>query len=76
MVISSRAGAVPQLCANACFYYEPETPQALAGAMRAVIDNYPAVRQKLDRSAVGERYSPEATAARLKRLLKTIGLKS
>jgi glycosyltransferase involved in cell wall biosynthesis len=73
MVISSPAGAVPQLCANACFYYEQETPQSLAGAMRAVIDNFQAVRQKLDLSVVCERYSPEATTARLKRLLKTIG---
>jgi glycosyltransferase involved in cell wall biosynthesis len=73
LVISSQASAVPQLCANACFYYEQETPQALAGAMQAVIENFHDVRQKLDLSVVCERYSPEATTVRMKRLLKAIG---
>jgi glycosyltransferase involved in cell wall biosynthesis len=73
LVISSQASAVPQLCANAFFYYEQETPQALAGAMQAVIENFHDVRQKLDLSVVCERYSPEATTVRMKRLLKAIG---
>jgi glycosyltransferase involved in cell wall biosynthesis len=73
LVISSQASAVPQLCANACFYYEQETPQALAGAMQAVIENFQEVRQKLDLAVVCERYSPEATTVRMKRLLKAIG---
>ena len=76
MVISSNASCVEQICGNACFYYEGETPQALAGAMQAVIENFQEVRQKLDLSVVCERYSPEATAERLKRLLKTIGWES
>jgi glycosyltransferase involved in cell wall biosynthesis len=74
LVISSKAGAVEQICGGACFYYEGETPEALAAAMKAVIENFAAVRQKLSLSAVRERYSFEATAARVRQLLKTIGV--
>jgi hypothetical protein len=65
---------VEQICGNACFYYEGETPQALAAAMKEVIEHFPAVRQKLNLAAVHERYSFEATAMRLRQMFKTIGI--
>jgi glycosyltransferase involved in cell wall biosynthesis len=71
-IISSKAGGVDQICGNACFYYENETPQSLAAAMTEMIEHFSAVRQKLDRSVVCERYSLEATTARLRRLLQAI----
>jgi glycosyltransferase involved in cell wall biosynthesis len=74
LVISSRAGCVEQVCGNACFYYDGETPQALAAAMKEVIENFAAVRQRLNLSAVHERYSFEAAATRLRRMFKTIGV--
>jgi glycosyltransferase involved in cell wall biosynthesis len=74
LVISSKAGCVEQICGNACFYYEGETPQALAAAMKEVIEHFPAVRQKLNLAAVHERYSFEATAMRLRQMFKTIGI--
>jgi glycosyltransferase involved in cell wall biosynthesis len=74
LVISSKAGCVEQVCGNACFYYDEETPQALAAAMKEAIENFPSFRQKLNRSSVHERYSYEATAARLRPMFKTIGV--
>jgi glycosyltransferase involved in cell wall biosynthesis len=65
---------VEQVCGNACFYYDGETPQALAAAMKEVIENFAAVRQRLNLSAVHERYSFEAAATRLRRMFKTIGV--
>jgi glycosyltransferase involved in cell wall biosynthesis len=72
-VISSKAGGMEQVCGNACFYYDEETPQALAAAMKEVVENYAAVRRKLNPSIVCKNYSFEATTVRLKRLLKAIG---
>jgi glycosyltransferase involved in cell wall biosynthesis len=74
LVISSRTGCVEQICGDACFYYEEETSQSLAAAMREVIENFAAVRQKLNLSAVHERYSFEATVTRMRQLLKRIGV--
>ena len=74
LVISSRAGCVEQVCGDACFYYSGETPQALAAAMKEVIGHFAAVRQRLNPSAVRERYSLAATATRLRRMFKTIGV--
>jgi glycosyltransferase involved in cell wall biosynthesis len=74
LVISSKAGAVEQLCKNACFYYEEETPQSLAAAMKEVIEHFAAVRQKLNPSALCERYSLQAAATRIQQMLKTIGV--
>src|ERR1017187_10096996 len=74
LVISSKAGYVEQICGNACFYYEGETPEALAAAMREVIENYAAVQRKLNPSAVCGHYSFQAAAARMQRMLKTIGV--
>jgi glycosyltransferase involved in cell wall biosynthesis len=74
LVISSKAGCVEQICGNACWYYEEETPQSLGAAMKEVIEHFPAVREKLDLSEVYERYSVEATTVRLKRLLNAIGV--
>lgn len=74
LVISSKAGCVEQVCGNACFYYPGETPQALAAAMKEVIENFAAVRQRLNPSAVQEHYSFEATATRLRQMFKTIGV--
>lgn len=74
LVISSRVGAVEELCGNACFYYAEETPQSLAGAMQTVMADFSAVRQKLDLTAVSDRYSIEATTARLRRMLQMIGV--
>ncbi len=71
-VISSKAGGMEQVCGNACFYYDEETPQALAAAMKAVIENFAAVRQKLNPSAVCKNYSLEATIARMQQMFKAI----
>jgi glycosyltransferase involved in cell wall biosynthesis len=74
LVISSKAGCVEPVCRNACFYYDGETPQALAAALAAAIKHYPALREKLNPMAVQEHYSFKATAARVRRLLQTIGV--
>jgi glycosyltransferase involved in cell wall biosynthesis len=74
LVISSQAGCVEQICGNACAYYEGETPQALAAAMKEAIESFSSFRQKLNLAAVHERYSFEATAARLRQMFKTIGV--
>ena len=74
LVISSKACGVEPVCGNACLYYEEETPQSLAAAVKEVIEHFPAVREKLDLSEVYERYSFEATTVRLKRLLNVIGV--
>jgi glycosyltransferase involved in cell wall biosynthesis len=73
LVISSRASGVEQVCGAACLYYAEETPASLAAALKTVIENFSAVRQKLDVSAVFERYTPEATTLRVKRLLLAAG---
>jgi glycosyltransferase involved in cell wall biosynthesis len=73
-VISSKAGCVEQICGNACFYYEGETPEALAAAMKEMIENYAAVRWKLNPSALCASYSFPAAALRLRQMLKTIGV--
>jgi glycosyltransferase involved in cell wall biosynthesis len=74
LVISSQAGAVEELCRRACFYYGEDTPQSLAGAMKEVIADYPAVRRKLDPAAVSDQYSIKATAGRMRRLLQAVGV--
>jgi glycosyltransferase involved in cell wall biosynthesis len=73
LVISSKAGCVEQICGNACFYYEGETPVALAAAMKGVIENFAAVRQKLNPSALCKSYSFHAATTRIRQMLKTIG---
>lgn len=72
-VISSKAGCVAPVCGDGCLYYESETPQSLAGAMRAVIENFPAVRQQLNPTGIHERYSFAATTARVRRMLHEMG---
>jgi glycosyltransferase involved in cell wall biosynthesis len=74
LVISSKAGAVEQLCRNACFYYEDDTAQSLAGAMKEVIANYSAVRQKLNPAVVFDQFSTKATARRMGGLLRAMGM--
>jgi glycosyltransferase involved in cell wall biosynthesis len=74
LVISSKAGAVEEFCGNACLYYEGETPQSLAGAMKAVMADFSTARQKLDLTAVSDRYSITATTERLRRMLRVFGL--
>jgi glycosyltransferase involved in cell wall biosynthesis len=74
LVISSKAGAVEQLCRGACFYYEGDTPQSLAGAMKEVMANFSAVRRKLDPAAVWDQYSMKATVGRMRRLLRAVGV--
>jgi hypothetical protein len=41
--------------------------------MKEVIEHFSAIRQKLDRSPICSRYSPEATTVRLQHWLKAIG---
>jgi glycosyltransferase involved in cell wall biosynthesis len=72
LVISSRASAVQELCGSACFYYEAETPQALADAMKNVIANFSAIAKKIDLQTVSGRYSVAATTTRLRQLLQTV----
>lgn len=73
IVISSRASEVDKICGKACLYFDAETPQSLAAAMNEVITNFSAACQKLDRIEVAQRYSVEATAARLQKFLQTVG---
>ncbi len=72
LVISSKASSVEPVCGNACLYYNEETPQSLAAAMKEVIEHFPSVRQRLNPSEVCKRYSVEATVLRLKHLLNAI----
>jgi len=72
VVISSKASEVATICGKACLYYDEETPQSLASAMRTVMADFSAVRQKLDLTEVSDRYSIEATTARLRRLLQLV----
>lgn len=73
LVISSKASEVEQICGNACFYFDSETPEALAAAMIEVIEDFPAVRRKLNPANACGRYLRQATASRIERMLKTIG---
>jgi glycosyltransferase involved in cell wall biosynthesis len=74
VVLSSPAGAVRQICGPACVYYEGETAESLAAAMRELIDDFPSTRERLKGEEVRERYSPAGTAARLREFLETISL--
>jgi len=49
-----------------------QIPALLAGVMKTVIMDFASVRQQLDLAVVSERYSPEATTARLRRMLETV----
>lgn len=73
-VVSSRASEVDTICGKACFYYDEETPESLASAMIEAIADFPGVCQKLDRTEVARRFSLDATTARLKKFLQTVGL--
>lgn len=72
LVISSKAGAVETLCGRACLYYDDESAQSLADAMKTVIANFPATRQGVVLAEVFSRYSTAATTARLKKLLRAV----
>jgi glycosyltransferase involved in cell wall biosynthesis len=74
VVISSKASEVETICGKACLYYDSETPQSLAAAMKEAITNFPAVCRKLDRTAVTGHYSAPATTARLQKFLQAVGL--
>jgi hypothetical protein len=73
LVVSSRASEVDTICGKACLYYDEETPQALAAAMTAVFTDFAAVRTQLDGSEVAGRFTADATAARLQKMLRKIG---
>ena len=74
VIISSKASEVDKICGNACLYYEVDAPQSLAAAMNQAITNLDAVRQKLDRTRVSERFSYEATMTRLQKFLGAVEL--
>jgi glycosyltransferase involved in cell wall biosynthesis len=76
LVLSTKASAVDRICGNACLYFETETPQSLASAMKELISNYSAIRQRLDLTEVLTRYSIEGTAARLKHFASGLGIKT
>jgi glycosyltransferase involved in cell wall biosynthesis len=76
LVLSTKASAIERICGNACFYYETETPQALAGAMKELICNLSAIRERLDLTEVLRRYSIEGTAERLKHFASGLGIKT
>ena len=73
MVISSKAGAVETLCGRACLYYDDESAQSLADAMKTVLANFPAARQGDALAEISSRYSTAATTARLQKLLRAVG---
>jgi glycosyltransferase involved in cell wall biosynthesis len=74
LVISSKAGALEQLCPSACLYYAADTPQSLAGAMKEVMANFSTVRRKLDPAIARDQYSIKATTGRMRRLLQAVGI--
>jgi glycosyltransferase involved in cell wall biosynthesis len=74
LVLSSKASAVELVCGKACLYYEGETPQALAGAMKGLLHRSQELRQQLDSAEVFSRYSIEGTAARLKLFASGLGI--
>jgi len=73
VVISSRASEVDKICGKACLYYDGETPQSLAAAMNEAITDFTGVCRKLDRNEVAGRFSIDATTARLRNFLQTVG---
>jgi glycosyltransferase involved in cell wall biosynthesis len=72
MVLSSAAGAVREICGEACFYFDEETPESLSFAMDAIIRDYSAIRERLEVQEVRDRFSPEGTATRLRQFLESV----
>lgn len=73
LVISSKSGCVEPVCGNACFYYDQETAQALASAMKSVIADYSSIRKRLNPDAVTGKYSFDGSVVRFRRLLTSLG---
>ena len=74
LVLSSRSGCVEPICQDACLYYDEEKPASLAGAMKAIIMNFPEERKKPHPGFVFNHYSMAAAAFRLKKLLEKMGV--
>jgi glycosyltransferase involved in cell wall biosynthesis len=70
VVISSKASSVEPVCGNGCFYYDEETPQSLAIAMQEAIQDYAALRERLDVAGACQRNSFEATADRVRQMMQ------
>jgi len=72
MVLSGTAGAVREICGNACVYFEEETPESLATAMSAIVRDFSEIRRCLETRQVRERFSLEGTAVRLREFLDAV----
>jgi len=71
VVLSSRASSVPSICAEACFYYDEETPSNLARAMRQLMEDFPNLQEKAkQRAAIMDKYSLAGTSSRLRSLFR------
>ncbi len=71
VVLSSQASDVPSVCADACIYYDEETPASLAQSMRQMMENFPAIRKEtMQRSTLMEKYSFAGTGKRLRESIR------
>ncbi len=69
LVVSSTASEAREICGKACIYYEEETPEALASALRSVIEGLASARQEVETEEFMRRYSAEGTTRRLRELI-------
>jgi glycosyltransferase involved in cell wall biosynthesis len=71
-VLSSRASAVPLICGTALLYFEQETPESLARAMKAIIDDPVGELAKADTKKALDLFSMEQSALRLREFFNKV----
>ena len=74
VVLSSRASSVPELCGDACLYYDGDSPENLAKAMSHVIESFSIKRKSLSFRLIKTQFTVKATAIKLRSLLKRLWL--
>ncbi len=74
LVLSSKASAVPEICADACYYYDEESADSLAEAMSAMITDWNGVRDAVHPKTAELRYSMPATRLRLQEFLTELSI--
>ena len=71
-VLSSLASDVPQICGSALIYFNEETPESLAAAMKAIIDHPEESLTKVNMKEVVQFFSLEETTIRFSNFFKKI----
>ena len=69
LVVSSRASKVPEICGDACQYYDAETPASLAQTVTRVLKTYSTLAQSGSRQGSVEKYTMGGTTERLREWL-------